>query len=74
MKIELKINPPLMPNFFSYESQAGKRQDGIQVEGSKIDVAELTEEQAKEFSELMKNTFMEHWKQRKLNQDNHNKV
>lgn len=54
-----------MPNFISIKMPVGKRQDGMKSTG--IDVAELTKEQAEEYAELMKESFIKHW-QNKVNQ------
>lgn len=53
-----------MPNFLTYEDPAGKRQDGFNPDANKIDVGQLTEEQATEYSTLMQDSFMDHWRKR----------
>ncbi len=53
-----------MPNFFQYEMPAGKRQDGFQLNHS-IPISELSEEEANEFGEMMKEEFIKHWRSQK---------
>lgn len=60
----LKIQPPVMPNFFQYEMPTGKRQDGFKLAHS-IPISELSEEEAIEFSEMMKQEFIKHWRNKK---------
>jgi hypothetical protein len=66
MKLEFKLLPPLMPNFISYEIPVGKRQDGFNLDANKIPITELTQSQAEEYGELMKQTFIEHWGRRAM--------
>lgn len=64
MKKEFKVLPPAMPDFVRFEQPAGKKQDSFKpVEG--YDIANFTEEEAKEFARLMMTTFMDHWKARR---------
>jgi hypothetical protein len=67
MKIELKISPPKMPNFFSYDVAPGRREDGVNL-GNSIPIESLSEDEAIEFGEMMKQEFIKHWKDRKLQQ------
>ncbi len=64
MELKFKIIPPMMPNFVRYEKPAGLKQDGIDTKDEGIAVENFTAEQAAEFGELMKTTFIEHWKKR----------
>lgn len=66
MNIEFKLLPPMMPNFISYEMPPSKRQDGIKFD-NKISVADLTEQQAIEYGELMKQSFIKHWQSKVIN-------
>lgn len=65
MKIKVKLLPPNMPNFIRIKIEAGLRQD-VTNENNAIDIATLTEDEALEFAELMKQTFLEHYRDRKL--------
>jgi hypothetical protein len=58
MKYELELMPPMMPNFISFKEDEVKS-------GHAISVSDLTEEQAIEYGELMKQSFISHWKLRK---------
>lgn len=64
MEKKLKLLPPMMPNFISIERPIGQRQDGFNL-NFKIDILELSEEEVVEYGELMKQTFIEHWKNKK---------
>lgn len=65
MEKKFKLLPPLMPNFIRYERPARPRQEGLnQSEG--IPISELSEQEAIEYGELMKQTFIEHWKDKQF--------
>ena len=64
MNIKFKLLPPLMPNFISYEVPAGKRQDGFKPDSNKIFVGDLSEDDAKEYAEILKQEFIHHWKRK----------
>ena len=64
MTKQLEILPPMMPNYVSYRKPTGKRQDGIEF-NNKFDIVEFTEQEAIDYGELMKQVFIEHYKQRK---------
>jgi len=70
MKIEFKLLPPTMPNFISYETPPGKREDGFNPEKNSIAVADLTPEQALEYGHLMADEFIRHWKIKKSQKSN----
>lgn len=60
MKREVELNPPMMPNFISMKMPVGKRQDGFKP-APQIAVSDLSKEEAEEYGELMKQTFIVHW-------------
>ena len=60
MEIRQKIKPPRMPDFIIIDDGPVPR-DHPQKESPKISVGQLTQEQALEYAELMKNQFMMHW-------------
>lgn len=49
----VELKPPMMPNFISTE------RDGI-----KFPVADLTQTEAEDYGELMKQEFIRHWKKK----------
>lgn len=61
MEKTLKIKPPLMPNFYSYELPAGKREDGFKTESNTHPIADFNREEAEAFGEMMKQEFIKHW-------------
>ena len=65
MEKKYKILPPSMPNFVRFEKQAQLKQDGFKVDEG-FDIANFTEDEAIEFSELMAKTFLVHYDNRKL--------
>ena len=65
MKKELELNPPSMPNFISYKMPVGKKQDGFK--SNAFPISELSESEAIEYGELMKQTFIEHWRTKSIN-------
>lgn len=62
MELKVKLLAPMMPNFIRIEQPPRPRQEGLQ-EGYKIRVCELTDAEAVEYGELMKQTFIEHHKE-----------
>jgi hypothetical protein len=66
MEIKLKILPPAMPNFiFCEDPKSPELTKGI-YRGDGIPVGDLTKEQAEEYGELMKQTFIKHWLKKHL--------
>jgi len=65
MKKTFDLLPPMMPNFIFYDVPAQPRQAGFN-EKPKISVIDLSEEEAVEYGELMKKTFIEHWRSKKF--------
>ncbi len=54
-----------MPNFFRYKpSGPGKKEDGI-TNVQSHSITELNEEEAEQFGEMMKQSFIAHWKSKK---------
>lgn len=68
MEIKVKLLPPTMPNFIGYESPAKPRQEGFKLDGACMAVSDLTNEQAEEYAELMKQTFLNHHANKKNKQ------
>ena len=50
-----------MPNFAIMKQKAGQRQDGFRPSES-FPIKDFTAEEAEEYGQLMKDTFIEHWK------------
>lgn len=66
MKKLLKIKAPIMPNFASYDVPVGLKQNGIDLSKNKFPISEFSKEEALEYAELMKQTFLKHWKKKKM--------
>lgn len=66
MEKKLEVLPPMMPNFVRFKKEAGLRQDGFKVDEG-FPITNFTKEEAEEYGELMKQTFINHW-QSKQNQ------
>lgn len=64
MEKKFEVLPPTMPNFVRFKKEAGLRQDGFKV-GEGFDIADFTEQEAEEFADLMRKTFIEHYYRRK---------
>ena len=56
-----------MPNFIPYEVPAGKRQDGFKPNSNHIPVSTLSEQEAKDYADVLRDAFIEHCKQKKAN-------
>ncbi len=61
MNKSFKLLPPMMPNFISYEIPARTRQEGFKADANKISISDLSKEEAEQYAELMKQTFLIHW-------------
>jgi hypothetical protein len=66
MEKKNKILPPLMPNFYKIEERYGTKQQGFTT-STGYDIKDFTEDEAKEYAQMMYNTFLKHWKTRKTN-------
>jgi len=64
MEKRFEVLPPRMPNFVRFKHEAGLRQDGFKVNDG-FDIADFTQQEAEEFADLMRQTFMEHYANRK---------
>lgn len=60
MKKELELLPPTMPNFAVFKQIGGLKQDGFKAQQG-LPIKDFTEEEAYEYAELMKQTFIKHW-------------
>jgi len=60
MEKRFEVLPPLMPNFAVFKNEAGLRQDGFKVSEG-FPIKDFTKEEAYEYAELMKQTFIKHW-------------
>lgn len=69
MEKRFEVLPPMMPNFVRFKREAGLRQDGFKVDEG-FSIADFTYEEAREYAELMKVTFMKHWKNKRENKNN----
>jgi len=67
MRLGFEVKKPTMPNFILMEVPAGQRQDGFNPEAGKISITELDKKQAVEYAQLMFDTFVEHWREKKAN-------
>lgn len=65
MKIELEIQPPMMPNYLRYKQNPRPRQEGFK-EAAGIAVADLTREQAEQAADMMRAAFIEHWENKQV--------
>jgi hypothetical protein len=60
MEKKFEVLPPTMPNFVRFKKEAGLRQDGYKVDEG-FPISQFTREEAEEYGELMKQTFIKHW-------------
>lgn len=60
MEKKFEVLPPSMPNFVRFKKEAGLRQDGFKVDEG-FPIKNFTKEEAEEYAELMKQTFIKHW-------------
>jgi hypothetical protein len=60
MEKKFEVLPPMMPNFARFKKEAALRQDGYKVD-EVFSIKNFTKEEAEEYGELMKQTFIKHW-------------
>lgn len=60
MEKKFEVLPPMMPNFVRFKKEAALRQDGFKVDEG-FPIENFTREEAIEYGELMKQTFIKHW-------------
>ncbi len=58
-----------MPNVVFFKNEVGLRQDGFKVKDG-FDIADFSPEEAEEYAQLMKDSFLEHYKNRVLKLNN----
>jgi hypothetical protein len=61
MERKFKLLPPTMPNFVFMEMPPRPKEEGIDFDRGKISITDFTREEAEEYGELMKQTFIKHW-------------
>jgi len=65
MEKRFEVLPPTMPNFVQFKHETGLKQDGFKVNDG-FPIAHFTKEEAEEFGELMKQSFIKHWEIKSL--------
>lgn len=60
MEKKFEVLPPMMPNFVRLKHEAGLRQDGFKIDQG-YHIGNFTRQEAEEYGELMKQTFIRHW-------------
>lgn len=61
MDKKFELLPPTMPNFVRFKQEVGLKQDGFKA-NEVFPIDNFTREEAEEYGELMKQTFIKHWK------------
>jgi hypothetical protein len=64
MKKIFQLLPPIMPNFARFKKESELRKDGFKVDEG-FAIKNFTKEEAEEYGELMKITFIKHYYQQK---------
>jgi len=64
MEKKFELLPPTMPNFVQIKKEAGLRQDGFKSDNT-FPISQFTKEEAVQYGELMKQTFIKHWEDKK---------
>jgi len=60
MEKKFELLPPIMPDHVHFKHKAGLKQDGFKVDDG-FPIKDFTREEAEEYAELMKQTFIKHW-------------
>jgi hypothetical protein len=63
MEKKFEVLPPLMPNFVRFKKEAELKQHGFKVDEG-FPIKNFTKEEAEEYGELMKQTFIKHWSEK----------
>jgi len=63
MEKKFKLKMVSMPNFLNIEMPPRPREEGFST-GATIPISDLTPEEAAEYAEWMRLSFLEHWKQK----------
>jgi len=61
MTKKFEVLPPIMPNFVRFKKNTERKQDGPMVHMEGIPIKNFTREEAEQYAELMKETFMKPW-------------
>lgn len=69
MELKVKLQAPMMPNFISIETPPRPKEEGFK-ESYKVRVCELTNEEAEQYGELMKQAFIRHHKEHVAREQN----
>jgi len=65
MEKKIKLLPPTMPNFITYDlGVLDMEKQGFQLDKMAIPVEQLSLEEAQEYAELMKTEFIHHWQRK----------
>jgi hypothetical protein len=64
LEIKVELIMVSMPNFLRVKQRAGRKQDGFK-EGITIPVEDLSIEEAAEYADEMRESFMDHWRKLK---------
>jgi hypothetical protein len=63
MEKTFKLLPPMMPNFIIYDTGVVvPRETGFKPEKNSIPVSALSEQEAIQYAEMMKQEFLKHWR------------
>lgn len=60
MEIKTELLPPIMPNSLPIKVRHGLKQDGFKINYDRVPVKNLSDSEAMEYGELMKQAFIEH--------------
>jgi hypothetical protein len=61
-----EVLPPSMPNFVRFKKEVALKQDGFKVDCG-FPIKDFAKEEAEEYGELMKQTFIKHWENKQKN-------
>jgi D-serine dehydratase len=66
MEKKFKLRMVQMPNFISVEMPPRSREDGIK-ESPVVPVKDMSKEEAEEYAEWMRKSFIQHWESKQIN-------
>lgn len=69
MNIQLELKPPTFTDFIYFGLQSKLKQESFNSNLGNVLVKDLTEEQAIEYAYIVKQAFLDHWKNKQTKQN-----
>ncbi len=67
MTKKIELMPPNIADWIYYKIGPIVKQEGFNFDSNRIPIGELTSEEAMEYAQVVKETFLKHWKEKTKN-------